>query len=1340
MASLTHCFQKFNIHSLDQEKIREAAKAYRNEGFRAQEANESAAGDYLKSIEEEQKSILGQVQDELFRRGVIEKPPIKRVLAIKAGDQPPMTGLEEYMTVKGVSIENIPKELLGGVDPKDVKVGYLDTEGNFEEIKQDSAASEPTPRQETDPVRTFVEDKGIDYDALTDKQKERWGREAIIAGGKTRKVKETPGKNVRPDAERYVDRIRNKNKKKYAQEYLKWLQEGERGDSPEAEGIGVMTAQAVRLELNKFYPGKPEARVGEPPKEPLSREATQGFANQRLKELKNAPETEIVDSIEDIPERIRKQLDENMRNNVSGVYDPMTRKIYLIREMLGSEQDVLGTIEHEAVSHYATEAFLGRDADPFFNRIYMKYGREGLKDIADQRGFDLNTTEGRINAAKEKFAQLTESGEQPGLIKQFYAWVREQLVKIFPDLKITDAEIQATYLRARNALASGELRAREGKIEALRKQVRGIPGAGVLMPEGPFKAAEFRIAEKAKEVGRAAYEEEVKPKAKGLLGAWEWIRKTVSPTSGVDVKDMDMMMKLLGEREMANARVEYMTEKGLNELNRLSPQEQIDLIDKIQTGYRIDELPSNVREYARLHREIEDSLLTKANAILAKSEKAAVIAYLEGHVRNFWKVVPRGLEDEIQKRGFKGLSKRPLEGTRAPLHHQYWTLKEGMANGGVPFSTNLLEITRLNYADTYKLLTANDMWNTLGEMGHRKFVRFGEAIPEGFRPLNDRIANKYYPPKEAGRWMVEENVGRILENYLSRDLVRENPVLRGIMGIKNITTALELGFSAFHLSFITWETIASQIGLGTRKIWNQGLIAQGLKDIIEAPITPYKTFKMGKDIARLFKDPDKFIKSTGGEAFMKQFPEAKQMIADLFWGGGSVRMNESYRIKAMNVFKENLNSNNYIGAALRSIPALSEFMMKPQFEIYIPALKRAVFFKEFSNELLARQADLTAGKITRPELARNVWKFVENRFGEMNFDNLWWNRTFKSSLQMAVRSVTWKLGNIRAYGKAITGQSGELMAALREGRMPKLTQEMAWVWGLAAVTAVMASITQYAFTGKPPESWKDLVYPQIDSAGGRMSLPTYMRDLFHFIHAPTKYVTSSMAGWFGRFTDVLNNKDFYGVEIHDPNENILMQRIDDLIHMVPLPFSIQSFKRMREEGEAPAQQMVGFIGGTKAPYWIERSEAEQKASDLKAKHLPIGGRTPADFERGRLIKKYATMYQQATLNGESTGEIMRNLHTDIAKGNLHISDLLRFRQRITHEPLVNSVMNLPFRDILQVWNVSTAEEKKKIFPILNRKFYGLRSPEDRALYSRKMKEIYNDLGNPEPRGLFSILE
>jgi hypothetical protein len=345
----------------------------------------------------------------------------------------------------------------------------------------------------------------------------------------------------------------------------------------------------------------------------------------------------------------------------------------------------------------------------------------------------------------------------------------------------------------------------------------------------------------------------------------------------------------------------------------------------------------------------------------------------------------------------------------------------------------------------------------------------------------------------------------------------------------------------------------------------------------------------------------------------------------------------------------------------------------------------------------------------------------------MSFDNLWWNRTFKSGLQLAVRSVTWKLGNIRAYGKAVTGQSSEILSALKEGRVPKLTQEMAWIWGLGAVTAAMASITQYMFTGKSPENWKDLVYPQIDQAGGRISLPTYMRDFFHFTHAPTKYVTSSMAGWFGRFTDILNNKDFYGVQIHDPNENVIMQRVDDLIHMVPLPFSIQSAKRMREEGEAPSRQIMGFVGGTKAPYWIERTTAEQTASDLKAAHLPVGGRSPEDFERGRLVKKYATMYQEASLKGESTNEIMRNLHTDIAKGTLRMQDLMRFRQRISREPLAQAVMNLPFKDVLQVWNVANTEERKKLFPILSRKFYNLRTPEDRSLYFTKMRQIQQEI-------------
>ena len=110
-----------------------------------------------------------------------------------------------------------------------------------------------------------------------------------------------------------------------------------------------------------------------------------------------------------------------------------------------------------------------------------------------------------------------------------------------------------------------------------------------------------------------------------------------------------------------------------------------------------------------------------------------------------------------------------------------------------------------------------------------------------------------------------------------------------------------------------------------------------------------------------------------------------------------------------------------------------------------------------------------------------------------------------------------------------------------------------------------------------------------------------------------------------------------------------------------------------------------------------------------------------------MLKNYARRYQEASLKGESTDEVMRELHSDIASGKLEMHDLLRFRQRIAKEPLTLSVMNLPFKDVLEVWNVASTDERKKLYPILSRKYYGLRSPEDRALYLSKIRQIAEEM-------------
>jgi hypothetical protein len=59
-----------------------------------------------------------------------------------------------------------------------------------------------------------------------------------------------------------------------------------------------------------------------------------------------------------------------------------------------------------------------------------------------------------------------------------------------------------------------------------------------------------------------------------------------------------------------------------------------------------------------------------------------------------------------------------------------------------------------------------------------------------------------------GEWVVERGQSRLMNNYLSRNLLREEGTALGtvgsvLLGAKNFYTAIELGFAGFHGAFVT---------------------------------------------------------------------------------------------------------------------------------------------------------------------------------------------------------------------------------------------------------------------------------------------------------------------------------------------------------------------------------------------------------------------------------------------------------------------------------------------------------------------------------------------------------
>jgi hypothetical protein len=396
------------------------------------------------------------------------------------------------------------------------------------------------------------------------------------------------------------------------------------------------------------------------------------------------------------------------------------------------------------------------------------------------------------------------------------------------------------------------------------------------------------------------------------------------------------------------------------------------------------------------------------------------------------------------------------------------------------------------------------------------------------------------------------------------------------------------------------------------------------------------------------------------------------------------------------MWKEQSGKDNYIGATIRAVPAINEMIMSPLFNVYIPRLKVGMFFKEFPVALQENAARIAKGDVTRQEIARKTINFIDDRLGEMNFDNLFWNKTFKTAMQFALRSVTWKLGNIRAVWGVIPEQAKEISNAVKENRKPIMMPKFGWLLGLAAMQTVFATVIQHMLAHKDIEEPKDLVAPQInpDDPDERVILPTYAKDLLHQYHDPVKYVTSSMAGQLSRVKDIWDNKDFYGYEIYDPHESAGKIASNMLLYVAPKPFSVTSAKAMADKGEPWTKQIMSFMGLVKAPGYLAHTDIENEIFDIYNKRN--AGTKPKGEKEANDAKKHIR-------------ELMKEGDTDAAhdatdaaikEGTIRPGQLKTLMKSAgnTSSPSVFFFKRLPFEDKQYLFEKMSDEEKKLYDP------------------------------------------
>ncbi len=171
---------------------------------------------------------------------------------------------------------------------------------------------------------------------------------------------------------------------------------------------------------------------------------------------KNPPAVvKVVAKQSDLPEHIRNCILPGQ--TVKGAFDPQANTIHLVSANLESLAEGEAALIHEAIGHFGVEAILGGSARRYYTDVARLYGRQGLRDVAEEYGLDLNDPGDILTAAKEKVAYLAMSAKsRSGVLGRLIGETRDALRRIGFTLRLNETDIKTMIGRAEKLVKSGK--------------------------------------------------------------------------------------------------------------------------------------------------------------------------------------------------------------------------------------------------------------------------------------------------------------------------------------------------------------------------------------------------------------------------------------------------------------------------------------------------------------------------------------------------------------------------------------------------------------------------------------------------------------------------------------------------------------------------------------------------------------------------------------------------------------------------------------------------------------------------------------------------------------------
>lgn len=569
---------------------------------------------------------------------------------------------------------------------------------------------------------------------------------------------------------------------------------------------------------------------------------------------------------------------------------------------------------------------------------------------------------------------------------------------------------------------------------------------------------------------------------------------------------------------------------------------------------------------------------------------------------------------------------KSLTGSGAFLKQRtFMSLRDAMAAGLEPVTHNPIDMAFLKLTEMQKMyhgtMLADEMkrtgmarWITAGQEGAARRAGYVQLDDKTFRPRLMGDANPAgFGRLEPGNYWAVEPVARLFNRYTSGGLAGKSSIYDGIRLTGSALNSLQLGASGFHATFVAFDSMISQVGLGIQQIAG-GNLSRGVGNVLGGVLPLYptvKAYQAGKQLRAAWLDPDGAT------------PEWRALAQRLNEGGGRAGMDRFMGASTSGTFIKKLSDfadpalitgrlsqmfadepsavKRALVVPLKVAGRLIDTSMAPLMEHLVPKVKLGVF----ANMARAwEEANPGATPEARSAAMVKAWDSVENRLGQLTYDNIGWHKVAKDIAFISTRSVGWNLGTLREIGGSAPDAARWMAGGMKSA---DFTSRMAYVLAMPLVTATYGALATWLMTGQPPSTMADYFYPPTGGSAPsgepeRLSIPGYAKDVYAFSHSPWQTVLNKTAPLIETGKELINNQDYYGGIIYDPNRDNVAAAYGNYLLNQALPFSFRGQQRMSAEGANGWQQAAAFWGFQPAPKSVtapERGLAWQTRENTK---------------------------------------------------------------------------------------------------------------------------------------------